>query len=72
MIIIGLTVFFAILISPSLVKKDKKEPMIVDRDWEEGEYHNDFGRVGCASDYDAKGTFSTCGGGSCAPKKEAL
>lgn len=69
LVVIGLTVFFGILLTPSIVKNETKDVEIIDREWEEGDYHNEFGRVGCASDYGATSKFNTCGGGSCSTSK---
>ena len=42
-----------ILISPSFGAKSRRKEMenINEREWKEGEYHNDFTRVGSAEDY---------------------
>ena len=51
-----LLMFLALLffVGPSIIKEDdksEKKPFdVVDREWNEGEYHNDFTRVGSSTD----------------------
>lgn len=42
-----------IIVAPSFGAKDRRKKMknIKEREWKEGEYHNDFTRVGSAEDY---------------------
>ncbi len=42
-----------IIVAPSFGAKNRRKEMknIKEREWQEGEYHNDFTRVGSAEDY---------------------
>jgi hypothetical protein len=48
--IIILFVVIVFFISPSILKEEEKKDQIVDKEWGEGEYHNDFTRVGSSTD----------------------
>ncbi|CBW26474.1 hypothetical protein BMS_1630 [Halobacteriovorax marinus SJ] len=48
-----LAAVIVIMVAPSFSAKDRREKMkdVKEREWKEGEYHNDFTRVGSAEDY---------------------
>jgi len=48
-----LAAVIVIMVAPSFSAKERREKMkdVKEREWKEGEYHNDFTRVGSAEDY---------------------